>query len=210
MATPEATKQQIIDLVSQFNADIKATREDVTLSPLGRYRRLQQLYDTTSERVAKLRSTIDKDTHGDRRELERKLFGLPRGADAADVVSFRDAQDRVAQAKRAEDLGDLMERAASSGDDALVRAGFARAWKESMSPLGSDVWAGLVDEYLNQYPAARRDAEALTHLTTSRGLTAGMVERMGMTVGRPAELNRPESTYSDEKPSRPQLMTRSV
>lgn len=211
MATPDQTKQRITDLVSQFNTDVKAVREDLALSPIGRYRRLQTLYDAVSGQVAQLRSTLDTDTNGDRRDLERRLFGLPRAADASDAVSFRDAQDRVAQAKRAEDVGDLMERAASSGDDMLVRAGFARAWRESLNPLGSDTWAGLVSEYLDQYPAARGDAEALTQLTSPRGRTAGFLERMGMTVSKPAELNRPEATYSDQKPGqpeRPQLMHR--
>lgn len=213
MATPDQTKQQIIDLVSQYNADVRAAREDLTLSPLGRYQRLQTLYTTARDRVGQLRSGLDQSTNGDRRTLERRLFGLPGSAGAADVVSFRDAQDRVASVKRAEDLGELMERASTSGDEMLLRAGFARAWQESANPLGSDTWAGLVAEYLDQYPSARRDADALSQLTSPRGRAAGMLERIGMTVSKPAELNRPQESYSDQRPGqpdRPQLMTRSA
>lgn len=211
MATPDETKAQIVAIVEQYSADVKAVREDITLSPLGRYRGLQQLYDTTSQQVANLRSTLDQNTNGDRRTLERRLFGLPSGADASDVVSYRDAQDRVADAKRAEDLGELMERAAGSGDEMLLRAGFARAWRESLNPMGSDVWADLVSEYLDQHPASRRDAEALTQLSP-RGMTATFLERMRMTVTKPAELNRPESSFSDQTLAQdtPQLMTRTV
>jgi len=214
MATPEQTKQQIIDRVSQFNADVQATREDLTLSPVGRYRRLKSLYETTRDQVGQMRSTLDQGNNGDRRTLERRLFGLPAGADASDAVSFRDAQDRVEQVRRAEDLGELMERAATSGDEMLLRAGFARAWRESLNPLGSDTWSGLVSEYLDQYPAARRDADALAQLMSPGGKTRAFAEQIGMTVAKPAELNRPESAYSDQKPAQmldtPQLMTRGV
>lgn len=211
MATPEQSKAEIIGLVSQYNADVRATREDLTLSPLGRYRRLESLYTSARDRVARLRGDLDQGSNGDRRELERRLFGLPRGADASDVVSFRDATDRVAQVKGADALGELMERASTSGDEMLLRAGFARAWQESTNPLGSDQWAGLVDEYAAQYPAVVRDLDALRTLTTTRGATRAFMERMGMTVTKPQELNRPEAAYSDQTPSRgdrPQLVIR--
>lgn len=210
MATPDATKQQIIDLVSQYNHDVTATREDLTLSPLGRHRRLEQLYTAARDRVSQLRSGLDQDAHGDRRELERRLFGLPPGSDATDAISFRDATDRVSAVKRAEDLGELMERSASTGDELLLRAGFARAWRESTNPLGSDVWAGLVSEYADQYPAVARDLDALRALTTTRGATRNFLERIGMTVTRPRELNTNESALSDQAPGRerPELMLR--
>jgi hypothetical protein len=211
MASPDQTKQQIIDLVARYNADVKATREDLTLSPLGRRRALQTLYDRTSARVTDLKSTIDRDTNGDRRTLERRLFGLPPGADGTDVFSFRDASDRVAGVKKPEELGDLMERAAGTGDEMLVRAGFARAWAESRKPMSPDDWQAIVDEYLAQYPRARSDAEALATMTNPRAATRGFLERMGMTVSKPSELNRDESAYSDQAPARAEtagLMTR--
>jgi hypothetical protein len=211
MATPEETKASIIALVTQYNANVKTTREDLTLSPLGKRRALQALYDSTSARVADLRSTIDRDTNGDRRTLERRLFGLAAGADATEVVSYRDATDRVATAKKPAEVGDLMERAAGTGDEMLVRAGFARAWRESRKPMSSDDWQAIVAEYLDQYPGARRDAEALATMTSPRGATRNMLEQMGMTVSRPRELDRDEATLSDQTPARPdgpQLMTR--
>jgi hypothetical protein len=211
MATPEQTKRQIMDRVSAYNKAVVETREDLTLSPLGRRRRLEQLYTAARDEVDRLRGTLDRDSHGDRRDLERRLFGLPRGADAADVVSFRDATDRVAQVRRPEDLGELMERAAGTGDDMLLRAGFARAWQESRKPLTSDTWSGLVAEYADQNPGVRSDLEALERLTSGRGATAGFMERMAMSVARPRELDKDEATLSDQAPARaggPQLMTR--
>lgn len=209
---PDDTKQQIIDLVAGYNRDVAAVREDLTLSPLGRHRRLEQLYTATRDRVTQLRSTLDRDTNGGRRELERRLFGLPRGADATDAISFRDASDRVAQVRRPEEVGELMERAAGTGDELLLRAGFARAWQESRRPMASDTWDGLVAEYADQNPAVVRDLEALRELTSTRGATAGFAERMAMSVNRPRELDRDESALSDQAPARrerPDTLTRS-
>jgi hypothetical protein len=202
MPTPEQTKQTIMGRVAEFNKAVVETREDLTLSPLGRRRRLEELYNTTREQVDRLRATLDQDSNGDRRELERRLFGLPRGADATDVVSFRDATDRVAQVRRPEELGELMERAAGTGDDMLLRAGFARAWQESRKPLSSDTWSGLVAEYADQNPGVRGDLEALERLTSGRGATQGFMERMAMSVTRPRELDKDESTLSDQTPAR--------
>jgi hypothetical protein len=196
MATPEQTRQQIIDLVGEFDANVRATREDLTLSPLGRYQRLQSLYELARDRVAQLRSTLDQSTSGGRRE--------PRGADGTDVFNFRDAQERIAKVKQADELGEVMESASSSGDDMLLRAAFARAWRESTNPFGNDAWAGLVAEYAAQNPGVVRDLDALRSLTTVRGATRSFLERMGMTVAKPQELNRPEETYSDQKPGQPE------
>lgn len=211
MAAPEQTKQQIMDRVTAYNRAVTETREDLTLSPLGRRQRLEALYNAARDEVDQLRGTLDRDSNGDRRDLERRLFGLPRNADAVDVVSFRDANDRAAQVRRPEGLGELMERAAGTGDDMLLRAGFARAWQESRKPLSSDLWSGLVAEYADLNPGVRGDLEALERLTSSRSATAMVMERMAMSVSRPRELDKDESLLSDKTPARPggpSLMTR--
>jgi Xaa-Pro aminopeptidase len=204
------TRQQIIDQVQAYNQRVTQIREDLTLSPLGRRRALEQLYTGTRDQVTRLRATLDADTHGSRRTLERRLFGLPATATAVDVVSYRDATDRVAAVKSPEELGELMERAAGTGDAMLVRAGFARAWRESRQPMSSDMWAGLVNEYLDQNPAAVRDAEQLAELTSPRGRTHEFAERVAMTVTRPRELDASEDALSDQAPvrSRPETLIR--
>lgn len=65
----------------------------------------------------------------DPRSLERRLFGLPAGADAADTISYRDAADRVATITDPTQLAELMDRAADSGDAMLLRAGLAHAYR---------------------------------------------------------------------------------
>lgn len=198
----DRVKQQILDRVDQYNQQVKAIREDLNLSPRGRYQALKTLYDATAAAVTELRSQLDTNTNGDRRTLERRLFGLPANASASDAISYRDAVDRVERITKPDELGELMERATASGDTMLVRAGFARAWR-LCGPFGSDGWDGLVQEYVDQNPDTRTDAEALATLSSPRHKTSAFAEQMAMSVSKPVELNRPEQTLSDQVPTGP-------
>lgn len=75
----------------------------------------------------------------DPRSLERRLFGLPAGADASDAISYRDAADRVATITDRAQLDELMGRASTTGDVMLLRAGLAHAYRQR--------WRDLVATY---------------------------------------------------------------
>ncbi|MGW3854733.1 hypothetical protein [Micromonospora arida] len=72
--------------------------------------------------------------------LQRRLFGLPPGADASTAISYRDATDRVATITDPAQLAELMQRASTSGDAMLLRAGLAHAyqcrWRDLVAAYG--------------------------------------------------------------------------
>jgi hypothetical protein len=183
-----------------YNAKVAEIRADATLSPLGRRRQLQELYATTKAAVDPLKADLVATETDTRAVIERRLFGLPRGADAGDVIAFRDAQDRVAGVKSPTALAELMERASGSGDETLLRAAAQHAWTQSRNPLASADWDGLVAEYGRQRPQAGRDLEQFTQMNTSRGRTQEFADRMAMAVSEPAELRTPEAMMSDVAP----------
>ena len=115
-------------------------RADKTLSPLGKRRAIQELYTTTKATVDPMKAELAAGETNTRQSLERRLFGLPHGADAGDIIAHRDAVDRVAAVKTPRALGELMERAVATGDEGLLRAAAGHAWRQSRNPLGSADW----------------------------------------------------------------------
>lgn len=206
------TKDEIVRHATGYREQAGRIRADKTLSPLGKRRALEALYGQVNPVVDGLRQQLDQSEYAGRQQLERRLFGLPAQAAATDVVAYRDALDRVAKATRPEDLGELMERAAHSGDTMLLRAAAGRAWERSRDPLASDGWGALVAEYGAQNPDAGGDLEALTAASGSRSATERFAERLAMEVARPKELDTREADLSDTAPAaqgeRAELATR--
>jgi hypothetical protein len=132
-----ADRDELIRRAADYRARVESIRSDATLSALGKRRQLERLYGETKPAVDALRQRTGCEEHTSRQELERRLFGLPRGASSADVISFRDATDRVAAIRRPEELAELMERAATSGDDMLLRAAAGHAWQQGRHALAS-------------------------------------------------------------------------
>lgn len=80
----------------------------------------------------------------DPRSLGRHLFGLPAGADVSDTISYRDAADRVATITDLTELAELMDRASTTGDSMLLRAGLAHAYQRHWRDLVA-VYGDLTD-----------------------------------------------------------------
>ncbi|MFI5495291.1 hypothetical protein [Actinoplanes sp. NPDC051859] len=197
MTRDAGVRDEIVQHATAYRAQVAQIRGDQTLSPLGKRRALEAAYGQVQPVVAELKKQLGRSEHVGRQELERSLFGLPANASAADVVSFRDAADRVAKAKRPEELGELMVRAAAAGDDMLLRAAAGRAWERSREPLASDGWGLLVAEYGAQNPNAGGELEKLAAVSGSRSATERFADRLAMDVARPKELYEPESALSD-------------
>lgn len=174
--------------VIAYNRRVEEIRKDDTLSDKGRNKALQAAYDEATMRVDGAKMSASASTHDRSQELRRTLFGLsPLASDAA-VVAHRDAQDRVAGIKRPEDLGDLMDRAEASGDQSLLRAGFAEAYRRSKDPMTGDAWDGIVAEYAATHSDKQAALNELDALTNKFSRTAEMGRRMETTVLKPREL----------------------
>jgi hypothetical protein len=191
-------RERIKHRVGTYRERLAEIRADKALSPLGKRRAIEALYQETKAEVDPLRAEMAQRETMTARELERRLFGLEGSADPSAVIAYRDAMDRVSAVRRPEELGELMERAASTGDSSLLRAAAAHAWRQSRNPLASDSWGGLVDEYVQQTPGTERDYQAFQEANTPLGPTRALAEKMEMSLGgTPSELNTPESRLSD-------------
>ncbi|MFG3300998.1 hypothetical protein [Micromonospora chersina] len=186
-----SARQELLRTADTYRRKVAAIRADDTLSAKGKRQQLDQLYKETEPRAAELRRQMDRGQYQSRTALERKLFGLPAGATSSDAISYRDALDRVAAIKDPEQLGELMERAHASGDDMLLRAGFAHAYRQTRNPLASDLWGGLVAEYVEQNPAVGDTLAELEGGVVSRA--QDLTDRMNMSIGKPPELDVPEA-----------------
>lgn len=195
----DKTRDRIMRTIADFNAQVSQIRSDKHLSDLGRRTKIVALTDKTRDEVTRLRGDADAKAGAQRKALQTRLFGLSPHASATDVISFRDAQDRVERVKSAEELGSLMERAATTGDQALLRAGFAKAFERSRNALNGGMWEGIVSEYVSDHPEVADDVGEYEQLTSSRALTAEFAERMATSVPTPPEYHD-RRALSDEQP----------
>lgn len=185
-----SARNELLRTAERYRKQVAAIRADDTLSDKGKRQQLAQLYADTKPRADELRKQMEKGTYQARSTLERRLFGLPAGASSSDAISYRDALDRVAAIKDPHKLGELMERAHTSGDDMLLRAAFGHAYQQSRNPLASELWSGLVAEYVENNPDAGRDLADLDAHARARG--AALVDAVSMSITKPDELNQRE------------------
>lgn len=198
----QQTFDKIRQMVTRYTEKVAEIRADQNLSDLGRRNAIVAEYTKARTEVDRLRGDDVAADYARQKALKQRLFGLSGSASSSDVISFRDAQDRVEKVKSAQELGDLMERASSVGDRSLLQAGFGLAYERS-SRLGSGGgWDAIVGEYVEQFPSAAGDLAEYRALTNSTSMTNAFAQKMQTTVPVPPEY-RDRRVLSDEKPSRP-------
>ena len=162
------------DLRESQSAALKQLREDRNLSANGRLRKVADIHKDHRDRAAALRKKFDTGNETSRAVLQRQLFGIPHGTEAAD---YRDAAGRVGELTGTDQLREVIASARLSGDTTLERAAAARAYT-----LGHQ---DLVDDYA----ATNGHTDSLDEL---RGLPSAGETNLGMvalfSVGTPDEL----------------------
>lgn len=185
------TRNHLAQRASNYRARIAAIRADTGLSASGKRAALATAYEEARNYASKVRGKAEESTASRKRQLEKSLFGLGPAANDSTIVAYRDAQDRVAQVKNPEELGQLMERAFVAGDRTLLQAGFAHAWEQGRNPLGGSRWRPLVDEFVSEFPSQAAPLSELEELASSAGLTAQLGEQVATGIPKPPELDRP-------------------
>ncbi len=143
----KADLQHTVDTIA---ANTKYTR-DAQLQEIA-----QAILDSRQQAVA-LRDEFATTSETARRQLSTKLFGIPSGAGGAEVLSHRDAQDRVAKITDPDELDGLLKRATDSGDETLARAIAGHAHRQGWSEVAA-TYADQTDQAdtyaeLNALPA---------------------------------------------------------
>lgn len=190
------TRERLEDKVRAYNAQVNEIRNNPQLSERGKREQIKDLYEQHKPAVDTMRAQANKGQQTTVSDLQRKLFGMT-AKDPAAIISYRDAVDRVSSVKTPTELAELMTRAHNAGDEGLVRAGFAKAWEKSRDPLGSDDWTALVATHVELHPDIEDDLTQLQQMTSSRGRTAELAERMATSISRPKELDARDEPSDD-------------
>ena len=156
--------------ISGYRQFVAGVNTDPTLTAAGKAQKLAGSKERTKEEVAALKAQEDTAIADEIRNLERAIGGTA-GATGANVISFRDAQDRANRVITPAEALNGLRAAITTDDRELARAYLMRAVTEqdqdpvarALSGIGADVgdWSTLVREYINAYP---NSAQAVTDL----------------------------------------------
>lgn len=125
-----------------------------------------------------------------RAAIYKKRFGNAKSGDAASIISFRDAQDRVDRVRTVDEAAALLERAMMGEDDILGRAVAWKAFNHAVTPGLGDTWSPIVHRWLEtQPPGTAEDIEELADIAAvSTDPKARFARNMYYTFPTPTEL----------------------
>lgn len=142
-----STEAQAVEkLRSEQRQRIEAIRQDRNLSPDGRRAQIAALYLRNKREVAALEQREAATRTNRVNEIRKTVFGLSGNPGPQDVISYRDAQDRVANLEADDEAkaAQLFDRAQLSGDSILAAAVVNRALEAG--------WVGVANSYIEANP----------------------------------------------------------
>lgn len=113
--------ERIDGIRTRYQDEMKAIRNDPTLSEDGRRALIARSYVDATERMNRLRGELDTAVNAERNRLEKRAFG-PGTVDPLERMQHRDAMERANRLGNQEEAIALLNQARISGDDALGRA----------------------------------------------------------------------------------------
>ncbi|QSZ54496.1 hypothetical protein RI444_07650 [Paenarthrobacter sp. AT5] len=126
---------------------IEAIRANRNLSPEGKRAQIASVYLRAKKEVAKLEQQEATARANRIHSLRKSVFGLGLGYQSAqDMISYRDAQDRVASLGHDDEdkASQLLDRAELSGDTVLASAVVNRALEAG--------WVNVANAYIEAHP----------------------------------------------------------
>lgn len=162
---------------ASFDREAAAIRASGKYSDEGKTQALAKSLLTHRKQAAALRATFHVNNEDVRTVSVARLFGLPKNADAATVVAYRDGVDRAAKLADADEATATLTRALEMGDTLLARAiaGHAETRK----------WGAVTDTYAAS-AGLEDDLADLRSVPTGGLLKAGL--NALFVVPTPAEL----------------------
>lgn len=173
-----------------FRRDLEGIRADPSLTASGKREQIALAYQQALGEIHQARA--DEERHiAERKEyLEDNLFNVTPRTGAADFISYRDAQDRVASipADDAEDTAmRYLAQAERSGDTHLAKAVIQRAMEEE--------WVPVLNRYAETHAGTEPKLQELFDLTagtrTTTSLMQSFITEGTYTIPAPAELSGP-------------------
>ncbi|MFF1876031.1 hypothetical protein, partial [Kitasatospora herbaricolor] len=140
----EPQHEKASELLAQYDSQLDNIRSNANLSAQGRQDAIAKLWGRTAKALNALSDSLIGARKNQRSSLERQVFGLKLGAPTEDVVSYRDANERVSEINDAREADDLLSSAVLGSDTILAKALLARAFANG--------WVDIVNAYVAAYP----------------------------------------------------------
>jgi len=182
--------REVARLQREYSRRLEEIRADKTLSALGRRQLIEAEHQKTSAAIAKLRREYEAEREQERRELQRRAFGVPHfnlatPAERAQIAEgYRTAIDRAERAKDPTEALALLKRADRTGDSHLGRAVALVAAEKG--------WHGVLTEAVNLGMADHDAVSELQAHIMGDSPQATFQRRMAFAGPmRPPELDRP-------------------
>lgn len=190
MPLDDDTRNAIVQRITAYGKQLDRVRRDPNLSDVGKQRAMAKLFVQTRDEVAQMRQTADQAYRTRYSQLESVAFGIhAQSSDPSAAISLRDALDRAAQVANPDEAGQLLNRAAVTGDETLARAIAMTAYTNLGDHDLGEHWAGVFNHYRENQPAERQrildELDTLRHADSKR---ARFRDAMATGVSRPTEL----------------------
>lgn len=186
---PDHYQTRGFEIKAQLQRDVERVNADATLSPLGRNEKIAALQEAARVDLGSLRLAQQRDADSQRKRLEDRLFGHPTSYDPAEIVSRRDAAERVASLEKvaldSSKAVEMMKSAIRNGDRALER--------ELLRAAYDGQWVDVINVVAGARPSSDADINALwdiRHPNPNNSLIDGLTDVGAFSVGD-VELNRP-------------------
>lgn len=146
---------------------------DRALSDVGRQAKRDAERDRVRDQLRDLRKKETELIEAKKQTLEKRLFGLTSitSTDPAQVLLYRDAQDRAARLTQSDDTAQVFQAALRSDDKILAAAVLGRALDAG--------WTSIIDEYVAQNPSAGEDLKDLAKLRQYQSFEATLAYAWG-------------------------------
>ena len=184
-----------------FDRRVKAIRADPNLSAHGKRRAMAVERHAAVTDIENIKAAAAQAYTARKQELERRMFGVhDHKGDVSALVSYRDAQDRVAEIKNGAEAQLMMRRAIRNGDTLLARALFDRGWEQSGDRIMGSGWGEVVKAYVADVrPDLAESVNELGHLQhIGADRTRRLTDAMETGVHMPPEMEG-MSTYDQQR-----------
>lgn len=190
MLIDDDTRAKIRQHQATYAQGVKRIQNNPDLSAEGKRKQLAVLKHHTQQTIDALVRAAAENYERHVSGLERQIFGIhdiPNDVQAA--IAWRDAQDRVAQIKTADEARQMMRRSIRSGDGLLARALFERAWDVAGNALLGSGWGDIVNLYLNKLrPDLADTVRELAALRNADNPRQHIAQQMETSLFTPPEL----------------------
>lgn len=142
-------RQQAARIKQVLNQQVERLRAQKNLTREGRAARIAQAVVKAKDQLRELGETEAQRVLTRQNQLAKKLFGHHK-PDPTQVISIRDAQDRVSKIEKSEDMAALMNRADRNGDHVLLKVAAQECAARSGNPLADQGWNALFHTWIGQ------------------------------------------------------------